>query len=174
VRPISTGFDGERIVAEEQLEYCPLPAFAYLDQDGTPVQLMRYTFTPAERAAIAAGDDLALSMPGLVAPHCLRLWGEELERHAGGAAPASPASDPHEFPHLEVDLRRVMDQLRGILPRGIGFTVMLFHYAKRNGLAYGSTAEREDVLVMLLEFLRKQDAAMLLRAMQRADQPTGG
>jgi hypothetical protein len=61
VRPISpdTGAP-ERVIAEEQEEYLPLPVAYYtVDQmPGARMLLTRWTFTPEERLAIAEGADL--------------------------------------------------------------------------------------------------------------------
>lgn len=90
MRPISpnTGHD-EIMVAEDQLQYLPLAAAIVPTTDGGREMLMRYTFTPAERERIAEGDDLALTMPMRVFPHCLELWSDGLGRryaiHTEGA-----------------------------------------------------------------------------------------
>lgn len=48
----------EATVAEEQEEYMPLTVARYVHADGSGLLLTRWTLTPAERAAVAAGEDI--------------------------------------------------------------------------------------------------------------------
>lgn len=60
MRPIAprTGAP-EQTIAEEQEEYLPITIGLYLLQDsGMYGRLLRYTFTAAERQAIACGEDV--------------------------------------------------------------------------------------------------------------------
>ena len=52
----------EITIAENQLEYATLTGAPVTYEDGTLGMLTRWTFTPEERAAIAAGDDLFLEL----------------------------------------------------------------------------------------------------------------
>lgn len=52
----------EVTVAEDQLEYKPLVAARYQTPDGVPVLLTRWRFTDEDRARVAAGGDLYLSV----------------------------------------------------------------------------------------------------------------
>lgn len=59
-----TGAD-EVTIAEDQLEYKPLVAAIYVNEQYGPdalTLLTRWTFTPEERAAIAAGEDVYLGV----------------------------------------------------------------------------------------------------------------
>jgi hypothetical protein len=61
VRPVAPRVGLPEIqVAEEQEEFSPLAATPLTYQDGSVAILTRWTFTPAERAAVAAGEDLFL------------------------------------------------------------------------------------------------------------------
>lgn len=56
--PVIAGLGPEKVIAENQAEYRPLPAlFAF---DGSKV-LTRWTFTQEEREAIARGADLFIA-----------------------------------------------------------------------------------------------------------------
>lgn len=59
MRPVSprTGAP-EVMVAEEQEEYLPLSVAMYADADATIYRVTRWTFSPEERAKIAAGEDV--------------------------------------------------------------------------------------------------------------------
>jgi hypothetical protein len=59
MRPIAprTGFP-EVTIAEEQEEYMPVTVALYQYDDGVRGLLTRWTFTPEERAAVAAGEDV--------------------------------------------------------------------------------------------------------------------
>lgn len=52
----------EITIAEDQLEYKPLVAARYVTEDGVPVLLTRWRLTDEERALIAEGADLYLSV----------------------------------------------------------------------------------------------------------------
>ncbi|HLT92108.1 MAG TPA: hypothetical protein VKZ85_14335 [Woeseiaceae bacterium] len=53
----------EITLAEDQLEYSPLVVALYYDHEQKSALLLsRWTFTPEERAAIAAGEDLYLGV----------------------------------------------------------------------------------------------------------------
>lgn len=48
----------EVTIAEEQEQYMPITVARYHYEDGTGVLLTRWTLTPAEREAIARGEDI--------------------------------------------------------------------------------------------------------------------
>lgn len=50
----------EGVIAENQLEYSALPIASVL-RNGCQAVLTRWTMTPAERAAVAAGEDIYLT-----------------------------------------------------------------------------------------------------------------
>lgn len=52
----------EITIAEDQLEYKPLVAARYQTPEGVPVLLTRWKLDDAERAKVAAGEDLYLSL----------------------------------------------------------------------------------------------------------------
>lgn len=65
MRPIAPRIPGadEFTIAEEQLNVKPVVACLVEFADGVTCRVLRYTFTPAERAAIAAGKDLYFGTP---------------------------------------------------------------------------------------------------------------
>jgi heme-degrading monooxygenase HmoA len=60
VQPQVPGFE-EHILARDQTEYAQLPA-VFTEVESIPCVVTRWTFTPEERAAVAAGADLWLEM----------------------------------------------------------------------------------------------------------------
>ncbi len=56
---VGAGRFTRRTYAENQREYIPLPTVVLFGPEGRVIS--RFTFTPEERAAIAAGEDLYLS-----------------------------------------------------------------------------------------------------------------
>jgi len=60
VQPQVPGYD-THILAREQTEYVQLPA-VFTEVANVPCVVTRWTFTPEERAAIAAGADVWLEM----------------------------------------------------------------------------------------------------------------
>jgi hypothetical protein len=86
VRPIAPKFrmDVEWIrevpIAEDQHEYRSLTCAIVTYDDGSRQVYARWTFTPEERARIAAGEDIYLSFPNQMAPHRVELrpdWVDE-------------------------------------------------------------------------------------------------
>lgn len=55
--------EAEQVIALEQPEYFPIIIARIRFTDGSPASLIRFRFTDAERAQIAAGADLVLSQP---------------------------------------------------------------------------------------------------------------
>jgi hypothetical protein len=56
---------------------------------------------------------------------------------------------------LQRFVAQLAESIGGILPKGIGFTIFLFHYGERGDLAYASSAERADVVRVMCEFLEE-------------------
>ena len=52
----------EVTLAEEQPEYAPITVAGFLDEDGRPGVISRWRLTDEERAQVAAGADLYLSL----------------------------------------------------------------------------------------------------------------
>lgn len=82
ISPVLTEFEvpAEQVIALGQEEYLPIIAVrvTYANKDGEPesvVSLVRFRFTAAERALVAAGADLILSQPhhGPMMPVSLQL-----------------------------------------------------------------------------------------------------
>lgn len=79
MRPIAPRFpeDDERIrevaIAENQPEYSTLYGAYVTTDEGTTDVYARWTFTKEERARIAAGEDVYISFPHRMAPHCIML-----------------------------------------------------------------------------------------------------
>lgn len=74
MRPIAPRIQGadEFVVAEEQLQYMPVVA-CLVQFDDELSRVCRWTFTPEERAKIAAGEDLYFGTPARarLTPHWL-------------------------------------------------------------------------------------------------------
>lgn len=69
----------ELTVAEEQEQFCTLTMARVAHDGGGHSMFARWTFTPEERARIAAGADVYLSSPERAFPHNLSLrpeWAE--------------------------------------------------------------------------------------------------
>jgi hypothetical protein len=77
VRPIAPRIDGadEITIAEHQLEYMPITACLVQFSDGDVQRVCRWTFTPEERARIAAGEDIYFGTPASIklTPHWLKV-----------------------------------------------------------------------------------------------------
>lgn len=76
VRPVSPRIDGadEITIAEEQHQFMPLAA-AHVRYSDSVQRVCRWTFTPEERAAIAAGEDMYFGTPAEIplTPHWLKV-----------------------------------------------------------------------------------------------------
>ena len=88
MRPIAPRFRDdlpeirEVVIAEDQHEYKPLTGAVVTFDDGSRQVYARWTFTPEERARIAAGEDIYISFPQFMAPHTAELrpeWADLLE-----------------------------------------------------------------------------------------------
>lgn len=65
--------------------------------------------------------------------------------------------EPLERPeHLEARARDFADMLRGALPPTVLFGLFLFTFGENGSLAYISTADREDMISVIREWLAKQ------------------
>jgi hypothetical protein len=75
MRPIAPRIEGadEITIAEEQHEYMTITAAIVHYGDGSTHRVCRWTFTPEERAQIAAGEDIYFGTPAtvLLTPHWL-------------------------------------------------------------------------------------------------------
>jgi hypothetical protein len=76
VRPIAPRIDGadEITIAEEQEEFMPITA-AIVQFSDSVQRVCRWTFTPEERARIAAGEDIYFGTPASIqlTPHWLQV-----------------------------------------------------------------------------------------------------
>lgn len=68
------------------------------------------------------------------------------------------APHPHDAPGLEVLMRRTMDTIKehAPLPPDVGVAVFVFHFGEGGYLAYGSTAQREDMVKAIGEWFLNQ------------------
>lgn len=65
MRPIAPRTGAEELtVAEHQEQYQPVTVALYQDEHGTPMRLLRYTFTAEDRARIATGEDVYVALLG--------------------------------------------------------------------------------------------------------------
>lgn len=55
----------------------------------------------------------------------------------------------------EAALKKLGDSLKASIPPGYGFTLLIFNFGVGGNLFYTSNADREDVMKMLREFIRK-------------------
>ncbi len=60
-----------------------------------------------------------------------------------------------EAKELEADARKLADQLRAQLPANIGFTLFLFDYGDTGNMTYISTAQRDDMVEVIRNWLKK-------------------
>lgn len=56
---------------------------------------------------------------------------------------------------MERECRAQAEKLKACLPRGIGFTLLLFEYGPGGTIGYASTGERASVIASLEEFITK-------------------
>jgi hypothetical protein len=66
------------------------------------------------------------------------------------------APHPHEAPGLEAMMRRASEAVKKELPPDVGFAVFVFHSGEGGYLAYGSNAEREDMVKTIGEWFLTQ------------------
>lgn len=58
-------------------------------------------------------------------------------------------------PEVEATLRELSQHVGSRLPEGWGFTLLLFSYGPNGNLFYMSSAEREDVINVMKEFIQR-------------------
>lgn len=62
MRPISPNTGApEKVIAEQQEQYMPISVARYIDDNKIVHLLTRWTLTPAEREAVAKGEDIYVS-----------------------------------------------------------------------------------------------------------------
>ena len=59
-------------------------------------------------------------------------------------------------PQAEAALRKIADKLKAQMPPNMGFTLFLFTYGKDGQLFYISSADREDMIKVVKEWMEKQ------------------
>jgi hypothetical protein len=59
-------------------------------------------------------------------------------------------------PEVESKLRELSEHIGARLPEGWGFTLLLFSYGPDGNLFYMSSAEREDVVKVMKEWIARQ------------------
>lgn len=70
--------------------------------------------------------------------------------------------DLHEFPEIESLVNRdLMTQIAKRLPPLMGFAIFVFDFGPGGRLAYGSNAQRADMIAATKEWLRKQGETTL-------------
>lgn len=62
-------------------------------------------------------------------------------------------------PEIEKHLKGIGATIAGVLPKGIGFTLLLFEFSEEGGMYYMSNAQRKDMIKALEEFLEKQKSS---------------
>ena len=63
---------------------------------------------------------------------------------------------------VEDALRTLMNEMVGLVPPGLGITLLVFDYGAGGTMAYGSTAPRKDMVRALMEFLARPENAALI------------
>lgn len=66
---------------------------------------------------------------------------------------------------LVASIITVLDSV--LRPQGAGVALLIFDYGPGGRMAYGSTASREDMCTAMIEFLDKQEPALLREALER-------
>lgn len=56
----------------------------------------------------------------------------------------------------ETTMRKIGGMLKQIIPEGMGFTFLLFDYGSEGNMFYISSAQREDMIKAMEEFIKKQ------------------
>lgn len=56
----------------------------------------------------------------------------------------------------EASLKKINEMLNQIVPDGMGFTFLLFDYGEKGNMFYISSADREDTIMMIEEFIERQ------------------
>lgn len=57
----------------------------------------------------------------------------------------------------EAALRKIGDYINGMVPAGMGFSLLLFDFGDGGNMFYLSSAQREDMLKAMKEFISKQE-----------------
>jgi len=63
---------------------------------------------------------------------------------------------------VEAALRSLMNEMVGLVPPGLGITLLVFDYGADGTMAYGSTAPRKDMVRALMEFWARPENAALI------------
>lgn len=76
--------------------------------------------------------------------------------------------DPNDFPEIAAAANRAMDAAQAVVPEGFGIALLFtFEYGAGGKLGWVASGDRESMLVMLLEWLERQDPALLMMARRR-------
>lgn len=59
---------------------------------------------------------------------------------------------------LHEGMLEVAKKLKAAMPPGVGFTLFLFEYGNKGFTSYISTADREDMISLIKEWLKIQEA----------------
>lgn len=59
-------------------------------------------------------------------------------------------------PEIQALLRQIAERLGGQMPKGWGFTLLLFEFTPGDSLFYISSAQRPDMVKTMQEFVRRQ------------------
>lgn len=60
-------------------------------------------------------------------------------------------------PEIEALLRKLGNRIGAKLPKNWGFTLLLFEYGDGKSLFYISSAERDDIIKMMKEFISRNE-----------------
>lgn len=60
-------------------------------------------------------------------------------------------------PEIEARLKEIGRRLKDAMPEGYGFNLMIFSYGEGGAMFYLSSAQREDMIKAMKEFIAKYD-----------------
>lgn len=58
---------------------------------------------------------------------------------------------------VESCLKDIGNKLRSMMPEGYGFTLLIFTYGEGGSMFYTSSADRQDVIAAMREFIAKHE-----------------
>ena len=61
-----------------------------------------------------------------------------------------------EIAKIQILLKEIGGILKGAMPEGYGFTLLIYSYGKKGSLFYMSSAERADMIKTMQEFIDRQ------------------
>lgn len=58
-------------------------------------------------------------------------------------------------PQIEVKLKEIGKIIKSVLPKGWGFSLMIFNYGDKGNMFYISSANRQDMIEAMKEFIER-------------------